>query len=61
MAYGRNVARGNFPRASVVDVVPSSFYFLGLPIARDLDGFARTDIFTEAFTEQRPITFIPAY
>jgi hypothetical protein len=61
MAYGRSVGKGNFPRASVVDVAPTVLYFLGLPIARDLDGYARTDIFTSSFTEQRPITFIPYY
>jgi hypothetical protein len=61
MAYGRSVGKGNFPRASVVDVAPTVLYFLGLPIARDLDGYARTDIFTSSFTDQRPITFIPFY
>lgn len=61
MAYGRGVAKGTFPRASVVDVVPTVLYFLGLPIARDMDGYARTDIFAPGFTEQRPITFIPSY
>jgi predicted AlkP superfamily phosphohydrolase/phosphomutase len=61
MAYGRRVAKGSFPRASVVDIAPTVLYYFGLPIARDLDGFARTDIFTRTFTEQRPITFIPFY
>jgi predicted AlkP superfamily phosphohydrolase/phosphomutase len=61
MAYGRQVAKGNLPRASVVDIAPTVLYYFGLPIARDLDGFARTDIFTRGFTEQRPITFIPYY
>ncbi len=61
MAYGRRVSKGNFPRASVVDIAPTVLYYFGLPIARDLDGFARTDIFTRSFTEQRPITFIPFY
>lgn len=61
MAYGRHVAKGTFLRASVVDIAPTVLYYFGLPIARDLDGFARTDIFTTAFTEQRPITFIPFY
>ena len=61
IAYGRQVAKGNFPRASVVDVAPTVLYYLGLPIARDLDGFARTDIFARGFTERRPITFIPDY
>jgi hypothetical protein len=61
MAFGKHVAKGNFPRASVVDVAPTVLYYFGLPIARDLDGFARTDIFTPQFTEERPITFIPYY
>jgi hypothetical protein len=61
IAFGRQVAKGNFPRASVVDLAPTVLYYFGLPIARDLDGFARTDIFTESFTEHRPITFIPFY
>jgi predicted AlkP superfamily phosphohydrolase/phosphomutase len=61
MAYGRHVAKGNLLRASVVDIAPTVLYYFGLPIARDLDGFARTDIFTRAFTEDRPITFIPFY
>jgi hypothetical protein len=36
-------------------------YFLGLPVARDMDGFARSDLFTRAFTADRPIVFIPSY
>jgi hypothetical protein len=44
-----------------VDVAPTVLYYFGLPIARDLDGFARTDIFAPQFTERRPITFIPVY
>ena len=61
IGYGRHVAKGALARASVVDVTPTILYFLGVPIARDLDGFARTDIFTRSFTERRPITFIPSY
>ena len=61
IAYGGQVARGHLARASVVDVAPTILYLLGLPIGRDMDGYARTDIFTAAFTAQRPITFIPSY
>ena len=61
IAFGRQVAKGNLPRASVVDLAPTVLYYFGLPIARDLDGFARTDIFTPEFTVNRPITFIPVY
>ena len=63
MAYGASVAKGRRlqARGSVVDVVPTILYFLGLPIGRDMDGYARTDLFERSFTDDRPITFIPTY
>jgi hypothetical protein len=62
MAYGASVARGRQQaRGSVVDVAPTILYFLGLPIGRDMDGYARTDLFQRSFIEERPITFIPTY
>ena len=62
MAYGAPVAKARLlTRASVVDVAPTLLYFLGLPIGRDMDGYARTDLFQRAFTDERPITFIPTY
>jgi predicted AlkP superfamily phosphohydrolase/phosphomutase len=60
-AFGSDVRPGRHPRGSVVDVAPTILYFFGLPVARDMDGFARTDIFTQAFTAGRPITYIPSY
>ena len=48
-------------RASILDLTPTILYYLGLPVGRDMDGFARTDIFRTAFTASRPITFIPTY
>jgi predicted AlkP superfamily phosphohydrolase/phosphomutase len=62
MAYGAAVARGRQQAlASVVDVAPTILYFLGLPIGRDMDGYARADLFQRSFTDERPITFIPTY
>ena len=62
LAYGASVSRGRqSARASVVDVAPTILYFLGLPIGRDMDGYARTDLFQKSFTDERPITFIPTY
>jgi predicted AlkP superfamily phosphohydrolase/phosphomutase len=62
MAYGASVARAKqLRRASIVDVLPTILYFLGLPVARDMDGYARPDLFAPSFTEERPITFIPTY
>jgi hypothetical protein len=60
-AYGTDVRPGRQMRGSVVDIVPTILYFYGLPLGRDMDGFARTDIFTPAFSAGRPITFIPSY
>jgi Type I phosphodiesterase / nucleotide pyrophosphatase len=61
LAYGGPVKPGRAPLGSVVDVAPTVLYFLGLPVARDMDGYARTDIFQPEFTTARPITFIPTY
>ena len=61
LAYGTPVVATRQGRGAVVDVAPTLLYFLGLPVARDMDGFARTDLFTPPFNEQRTITFIPTY
>jgi hypothetical protein len=61
LAWGRSVAPGRLPVGAIVDVAPTVLYFLGLPVARDMDGYARTDIFTRAFTAERPVTYIPTY
>jgi len=61
MAYGAQVAKGRPSPGWVVDVTPTVLYFLGLPVGRDMDGYARTDLFQRTFTEDRPITFIPTY
>jgi hypothetical protein len=61
LAYGGPVKAGRLPVGSVVDVTPTILYLLGLPVGRDMDGYARTDLFVKAFTAERPITFIPSY
>jgi predicted AlkP superfamily phosphohydrolase/phosphomutase len=61
LVYGAAVAPGRQARGAIVDVAPTLLYFLGLPVARNMDGFARTDVFTREFNVQRTITFIPAY
>ena len=61
LAFGTDVLTGRKPRGSIVDVTPTILYFLGLPVGRDMDGFARADLFTAAFTAERPIAFIPSY
>ncbi len=61
LAYGAAVAPGRKDRASVVDVVPTILYFLGLPVAHDMDGYAKTEVFRREFTDSRPMAFIQSY
>jgi len=57
IAYGVHVAPGEYRRGSIVDLAPTVLYYMGLPIGRDMDGFARTDIFRSTFTRDHPVTF----
>jgi hypothetical protein len=61
LAYGAVVAPGRKSRASILDVVPTILYFLGLPVAHDMDGRARIDVFRREFSEARPVTGIRTY
>ncbi|HEX7487106.1 MAG TPA: alkaline phosphatase family protein [Vicinamibacterales bacterium] len=61
LAYGAAVNPGRKDRASVADVVPTILYFLGLPVAHDMDGYAKTDIFRREFSDSRPMAFIQTY
>ena len=61
LAFGNTVRPGRPQRGSIVDITPSVLYFFGLPVARDMDGYARADLFTAEFSAERPITFIPSY
>jgi hypothetical protein len=61
LAYGSPVRSGRVRLGSIADVTPTVLYLLGLPVARDMDGVARTDLFKPSFIADRPITFIPTY
>jgi hypothetical protein len=61
LAYGGPMRSGRARLGSIVDVAPTVLYVLGLPVARDMDGVARTDLFKPAFTATRPIAYIPTY
>lgn len=61
LAFGAAVQEGRPPRASVVDLAPTILYFLGLPVGRDMDGFARIDLFKPTFSSDKPVTYIPSY
>ena len=61
LAYGTAVEPGRHQRGSIVDVTPTVLYFLGLPVGRDMDGYARPDLFRSTFTVGRPIAFVPTH
>jgi hypothetical protein len=61
LAYGAAVEPGRHQRGSIVDVTPTVLYFLGLPVGRDMDGYARPDLFKGTFTTGRPIAFVPTH
>lgn len=61
MAYGTNVATGQFPRGSVTDLTPTVLYYLGVPVGRDMDGFARTDLFLSTFAMEHPVRYVASH
>jgi hypothetical protein len=61
LAYGTSVASGTYPRGSIVDLAPTVLYFMGIPIGRDMDGYARTDLFQRNFTIGKPVSFIATH
>jgi hypothetical protein len=61
LAYGRRVVPGRKTVGAIVDVLPTVLYYLGLPVARDMDGYARTDLFVATLTAERPVSFIRSY
>lgn len=61
LAYGSNVSPGEYPRGAIVDLAPTVLYYLGVPIGRDMDGYARTDLFQRPFTLGKPTTFIATH
>ncbi|HUF47793.1 MAG TPA: alkaline phosphatase family protein [Vicinamibacterales bacterium] len=61
IAYGTQAATGTFRRGSIVDLVPTVLYYLGLRVGRDMDGFARTDLFLPVFTRDRPVAYVATH
>ena len=57
IAFGANVQPGEARRGSVVDIAPTVLYYVGIPIGRDMDGFARTDLFRITYTQDHPVSY----
>lgn len=61
-AIGPGVRAGeSFGRASIVDVVPTALYALGLPNARDQDGSVVGPIMSPDYMLQHPVIVIDSY
>jgi Type I phosphodiesterase / nucleotide pyrophosphatase len=61
LAFGGPVQAGRPPRASILDLTPTILYFFGMPVGRDMEGFALTDLFRPSFTAERPVSYVPGY
>jgi predicted AlkP superfamily phosphohydrolase/phosphomutase len=62
VAFGTNVAPNqSLPRGAIVDLAPTVLYYLGLPIGRDMDGFARADLFLRSYSVEHPVTYIATH
>jgi hypothetical protein len=61
LAYGTNVATGQFPRGFVADLAPTVLYYMGVPVGRDMSGFARTDLFLSTYALEHPVKYVASH
>ena len=61
LAYGSQVIHAQLPRGAIVDLAPTVLYYLGLPVGRDMDGFARSDLFVRSYRRDHPVTYISTH
>lgn len=61
VAYGNQVTTGRFARGSVADLAPTVLYYMGAPVGRDMDGFARTDLFVSTYALEHPVKYVASH
>ena len=62
LAVGDGIRAGaRFESASVLDVMPTILYLMGLPVGRDMEGRVTAEVIDDAFARAHPLTFIPSY
>ena len=61
MAYGDNVVSGQLPRGSIADVAPTVLYYMGVAVGRDMDGFARRDLFATTYSLEHPVKYVASH
>lgn len=62
LVFGDGVRSGVEARGGrILDLAPTLYYALGLPVPRDLDGRVLTEFFEPAFLAGHPLTFVPSF
>jgi hypothetical protein len=61
MAYGSSVASGQFARGTIHDLAPTVLYYMGVDVGKDMDGFARTDLFVPAYVIEHPVKYVATH
>jgi len=62
LAAGPHIRRGaQVAGASVLDLAPTVLHYLGLPVAKDMDGAVLESIFEPAFASAHPLQYVASY
>jgi tetratricopeptide (TPR) repeat protein len=62
LAAGPHIRRGaKVEGASVLDLAPTVLHYLGLPVAKDMDGGVLESIFEPEFASAHPLQYIASY
>jgi tetratricopeptide (TPR) repeat protein/predicted AlkP superfamily phosphohydrolase/phosphomutase len=62
VAAGPHIRRGaRVEGASVLDLAPTVLHYLGLPVAKDMDGSVLESIFEPGYESQHPIVYVASY
>lgn len=60
--FGKEVNKGwNIEEVNIIDITPTLLYYLGLPVAKDMDGIVLSSIFPKSFTSENPVLYINSY
>ncbi len=57
IVWGKSVKKGVIKDAKIVDIAPTVLYSVGSPVSEQMDGKVITDIFTDKFLAENPVTF----
>ncbi len=62
LAAGPHIKKGQtFDGASVLDITPTVLHYLGLSVAKDMDGKVLSQVFTADFMQDNPIRYVSSY